>query len=244
MAVRGTKAIVTGGSRGIGYAIAAMLVKEGVQVVITGQNEKRLRKAADALGVRCLAWDIADIGIMQEKFDACVSMLGDCDILVNNAGVLTQSGEWGMGKLRLTEAEWDRVMNVNLKAAYFMMQTAVRYMYENKIPGNVLNISSVAATEPTCGPYGASKMGLFGLTRGWGRDFAHTGIVINGIGPGPVNTEMNGWHEGDSMHHDRIPTGRFATAEEVAGCARYLLDEAANQLIGHTVILDGAYDIK
>ncbi len=135
-------------------------------------------------------------------------------------------------------------MHTNLKAAYFFMQTAVRYFYENKIPGNILNIASVAATEPYYGPYATSKGGVVGLTRGWGRQFAPYGIVINGIAPGPIATEMNNWHKGDSMHNDHIPTGRFGTVEEIAGLAMYLLSEEANQIVGETVIMDGAYDIK
>ncbi len=244
MSLRGTKAIVTGGSRGIGFAIAGKLKEAGASVVINGKNEQRLREAAEKLGVQYLAWDVADISIMQEKFDACVAMLGGCDIFVNNAGVLTSDNEWGLEKLYMREQEWDRVMNINLKGAYFMMQTAVRYMYENKIQGNVLNVNSVAATEPLSGPYGASKAGMFGLTRGWGKDFAPYGIVINGIAPGPIATDMNNWHEGDSLRNDRIPSGRFGTADEVASLAMYLLSEEASQIIGHSVICDGAYDIK
>ncbi len=244
MAIRGKYALVTGGSRGIGFEIAKDLVARGVRVVVTGTREETLKKAAESIGARYLVWDISDISVMQENFDKAVEMLGGFDILVNNAGVLSSHGEWGMDKLRLDEAEWDRVMNVNLKGAYFMMQTAVRYMYEHKIRGNVLNIGSVAATEPSCGPYGASKLAMWGLTRGWGRDFAHTGIVINAIGPGPVATEMNHWHEGDSMSHDRIKTGRFLTCAEVSKLAMYQLDECADQYIGQTTFLDGAYDLK
>ena len=147
-------------------------------------------------------------------------------------------------ELELTPEEWDNVMNVNLRGAYFMMQTAVRHMYENKIRGNVLNIASVAATEPFYGPYCTSKAGVVGLTRGWGKQFAPYGIVINGIGPGPVATEMNGWHEGDPMDHSRIPTGRYLTVEEVSSLAMYMLSDEATQMIGETVMIDGGYDIK
>lgn len=244
MTLRGTKALVTGGSRGIGYAIAEKLVAAGVKTVITGRNEETLAAAAAKIGASYLVWDITDIPNMQSKFDQCVEMLGGFDILVNNAGVLTESNEWGFGMLNLSETEWDRVININLKGAYFMMQTAVRYLYQNQIKGNVLNISSVAATEPFYGPYATSKGGLTGLTRGWGKQFAPSGIVINGIGPGPIATEMNHWHEGDSMEHSRIPTGRFGTCDEVANLAMYLLSEEANQIVGHTIIMDGAYDIK
>lgn len=242
--LRGNKALVTGGSRGIGREIARRLVQEGAQVVITGRREETLKAAAAQIGAEYLCWDITDIAVMQRNFDTVTERLGGLDIVVSNAGVLTQQHEWGLGMLELTEQEWDEVMNVNLKAAYFLMQTTVRYFYQNKIKGNLLNIASVAATEPYYGPYAASKGGLAGLTRGWGKQFAPYGIVINGIGPGPIATEMNHWHEGDSMHHDRIPTGRFGTVEEVGGLAMYLLSEEANQIIGQTVIMDGAYDIK
>ncbi len=244
MTIRGTRALVTGGSRGIGKEIARRLVEAGVKTVITGRNEETLRPAAEEIGADYLVWDIADIPVMQKNFDRAVEMLGGFDILVSNAGVLTPKNEWGMGMLDLTEPEWDYIMDINLKAAYFIMQTAVRYLYTNRLTGSVLNIASVASTEPFYGPYAASKGGVVGLTRGWGKQFAPYGIVINGIAPGPIATEMNHWHEGDSMKHDRIPTGRFGTVEEVAGLAMYLLSEEASQIVGETVIMDGAYDIK
>ena len=244
MSLRTKKVLITGGSRGIGYEIARRLNEAGADVVITGRNAATLRAAAEKLNVKWLVWDAADIQVMQSNFDRCVEMLGGFDTLVNNAGVLTPQHEWGIGMLELTEDEWDAVMNVNLKGAFFMMQTAVRYLYENKIRGNVLNIASVAATEPGYGPYVTSKSGLVNLTRGWGKFFAPYGIVINGIGPGPVATEMNNWHTGDSMEHSRIPTGRFLTVEEVGAMAMYLLSEDANQVIGQTFMIDGAYDIK
>ena len=149
-----------------------------------------------------------------------------------------------IGSLELTPEEWDNVMNVNLRGAYFMMQTAVRHMYENKIRGNVLNIASVAATEPFYGPYCTSKAGVVGLTRGWGKQFAPYGIVINGIGPGPVATEMNGWHEGDSLSHPRVPFGRFLKADEVADAALFLLSDSAKQVCGETLLIDGAYSVR
>lgn len=243
MGIRGSRAIVTGGSRGIGFAIAEELVKAGVSVVITGRNASTIREAAEKIGALPLEWDISDISQMPEKFAKCTDMLGGCDILVNNAGVFDLVG-WGMGMLRVSEADWDRVIDVNLKAAFFIMQTAAKYMYENKIKGNILNISSVAANEPLQGPYGVSKAGLFGLTRGWAKNLAPYGIVVNGIAPGPVATEMNGWKPGDPLEHPRIPTGRFATAEEIGRLAMFLLSEEADQIVGHTVVCDGAYDIK
>lgn len=223
MQLRGNKAIVTGGSRGIGLAIAKELVQSGAMVVISGRNKETLDAAAKESGAIPVVWDVGDISIMQTKFEECVALLGGFDILVNNAGVFDKVG-WGMGMLNVTEDDWDRVMDINLKAAFFMMQTAAKYMLAHGIKGNILNVSSVAANEPLQGPYGASKAGLFGLTRGWGKVMAPTGIVLNGIAPGSVNTEMNDWHEGDSLAHDRIPTGRFILSEEIAKLARYYAD--------------------
>jgi len=242
--LRGSKALITGGSRGIGYEIAKNLNERGVKVVITGRNGDKLKVAAEKLGVDYICWDIADISVMQENFNKAIELLGGLDIVVSNAGVFSYDHEWGMEMIDLTEKEWDYVMNINLKASYFLMQTTVRYFYQNKIKGNLLNIASVAAFEPYSGPYSTSKGGVVGLTRGWGKQFAPYGIVINGIAPGPIATEMNNWHEGDSMAHSRIPTGRFGTVEEVAQLAMYLLSEEANQIIGQTIVIDGAYDIK
>jgi len=135
-------------------------------------------------------------------------------------------------------------MKTNTSSIFFIMQSAVKYMLANGIKGNILNVTSVAGYEPVHGAYGASKIASTGLTKGWGKMFADDGITINGIAPGPVATEMNNWHEGDAMEHDRIPFGRFATIEEVAKLAMYLLSKEAEMVCGETVVLDGAYAIR
>ena len=135
-------------------------------------------------------------------------------------------------------------MKTNSSSVFFTMQAAVKYMIENEIKGNILNVTSAAAYEPVYGAYGASKLTATGLTRGWGKMFAPDGITINGIAPGPVATEMNNWHEGDSMEHNRIPYGRFSTVDEIAKLAMYLLSEEATMVCGETVVLDGAYAIR
>ena len=135
-------------------------------------------------------------------------------------------------------------MKTNVSSVFFGMQAAVKYMRENNVKGNVLNVTSVAGEEPVYGAYGASKTAATALTKGWGKLFASQGIVINGIAPGPVATEMNNWHEGDPMEHDRIPFGRFATIEEIGKLAMYLLSKEAEMICGETVILDGGYYIR
>jgi 3-oxoacyl-[acyl-carrier protein] reductase len=241
------KAIVTGASRGIGFAIAKELVNAGCSVVITGRNEKTLKVAAEKIGKTAIpmVWNASDIDLAAAKINEAAEILGGLDIVVNNAGIFAQRSEWSKtGLLQTTVDEWQSVMKTNTSAIFFTMQAAVNYMLENNIKGNILNVTSVAGYEPVYGGYGASKIAATGLTQGWGKMFANDGITINGIAPGPVATEMNNWHEGDPMKHDRIPFGRFATVEEIAKLAMYLLSEEAKMVCGETVVLDGAYSIR
>ena len=241
------KALITGASRGIGYAIAKKLSQNGCAVVITGRNINTLERVANELGKNVLpmVWNSAEFDKTDEKVNEAVGMLGGLDIVVNNAGIFAQSNEWDKNSLLNTTAkEWQDVINVNASAVFFTMQSAVKYMLKNNIKGNILNITSVAGEEPVYGAYGGSKILATGLTRGWGKMFASDGITINGIAPGPVATEMNNWHEGDSMKHDRIPYGRFSTVDEIAELAMYLLSKDAKMICGETVIIDGGYSIR
>ena len=245
--IKGNKAIVTGASRGIGFAIAKELVNAGCSVVITGRNEKTLKVAAEKIGKTAIpmVWNASDIDLAAAKINEAAEILGGLDIVVNNAGIFAQRNEWSKTDLlQTTVDEWQSVMKTNTSAIFFTMQAAVNYMLENNIKGNILNVTSVAGYEPVYGAYGASKIAATGLTRGWGKMFANDGITINGIAPGPVATEMNNWHEGDPMKHDRIPFGRFASVEEIAKLTMYLFSEAAKMVCGETVVLDGAYSIR
>lgn len=241
------KALVTGASRGIGYAIAKKLSQNGSAIVITGRNIKTLESVARELGenVIPMVWDASEFDKAEEKINKAADILDGLDIVVNNAGIFAQRSEWDKnGLLNTTTKEWQDVMNVNASAVFFTMQASVKYMLKNNIKGNILNITSAAGEEPVYGAYGGSKILATGLTRGWGKMFAPDGITINGIAPGPVATEMNNWHEGDSMEHDRIPYGRFATIDEIAELAMYLLDEKAKMICGESIIIDGAYSIR
>ena len=245
--LKGNKAIVTGASRGIGFAIAKELAKNGCSVVITGRNIETLQQAAEKMegNVIPMVWDASKVEIADSKINEAATLMGGLDIVVNNAGIFAQRSEWNKNTLLETSVnEWESVMKTNTSSIFFTMQSAVKYMLNNGIKGNILNITSVASNEPVYGAYGASKIAATGLTRGWGKMFANDGITINGIAPGPVATEMNNWHEGDPMNHARIPFGRFATIEEIASLSMYLLSKEAEMVCGETVILDGAYAIR
>lgn len=245
--LKGSKAIVTGASRGIGFAIAKELANNGCDVVITGRNAETLQRAAELIGERAfpMVWDASQLELTDSKLLEAASLMGGLDIVVNNAGIFARRGEWTKETLlETTVDEWEQVMKTNASSVFFTMQSAVKYMLKNGIKGNILNVTSVAGYEPVYGAYGASKIAATGLTRGWGKMFAKDGITINGIAPGPVATEMNDWHEGDPMEHSRIPFGRFATIEEIAKLALYLLSKEAEMVCGETVVLDGAYAIR
>lgn len=239
--------LLTDERRGIGFAIAKELVEAGCSVVITGRKEETLKAAAEKLGKGAIpmVWDAADIDLADTKIKEASEYLGGLDIVVNNAGIFAKRNEWGKESLlQTTVDEWESVMKTNTSAVFFTMQAAVKYMLAHNVRGNILNVTSVAGYEPVYGAYGASKIAATGLTRGWGKKFANDGITINGIAPGPVATEMNNWHEGDPMEHSKIPFGRFATTEEIAKLAMYLLSEEAQMVCGETVVLDGAYAIR
>lgn len=241
------KALVTGASRGIGYAIAKKLLQNDCAVVITGRNISNLECVARELGknVFPMVWDAAEFNKADEKINETANILGGLDIVVNNAGIFAQRNEWDRNSLlKTTVNEWQNVININSSAVFFSMQATVNYMLKNNIKGNILNITSVAGEEPVYGAYGGSKILATSLTRGWGKMFASDGITINGIATGPVATEMNNWHEGDSMKYDRIPYGRFATIDEIADLAMYLLSDNAKMICGETVIFDGGYSIR
>lgn len=245
--LKGNKAIVTGASRGIGFAIARELAKNGCDVVITGRSIDTLRQAAEKMQGRVIpmVWDASRLTLAEEKIQEAAELMNGLDIVVNNAGIFPKKSEWKKsGLLSTTVEEWESVMKTNTSSVFFTMRAAVKYMLEKGVKGNILNVTSVAGYEPVFGAYGASKTAATGLTRGWGKMFANDGITINGIAPGPVATEMNNWHEGDPMEHSRIPFGRFSTIDEVAKLAMYLLSKDAEMVCGETVVLDGGYAIR
>ena len=245
--LKGKRVIVTGGSQGVGLAITKKLVERECLVVICGRNIQKLKTVANELGgnVIPLEWDVSNTDIVKEKINEATDLLGGLDIVVNNAGIFACRNEWqSESLLETTPYEWEIVMKTNASSVFFIMQATVKYMIENNVKGNILNITSAAAEEPVYGAYGASKITSTSLTRGWGKMFAPAGITINGIAPGPVATEMNNWHEGDSLKHDRIPYGRFSTADEIANLAVYMLSDEAKMICGETILFDGAYSVR
>ncbi|MCR5753435.1 MAG: SDR family NAD(P)-dependent oxidoreductase [Acetatifactor sp.] len=239
---RGKVALVVGGSGGIGAAVAKKLVAQGCKVVITGTNEEKLNKICKSINstndvrIRYISLDLLDIDSMKKKIDEVPSLFEEnrVDILVNSAGVYSDASF-----MSITESEYDRVMDINLKGLYFVCKYVSEIMIKQGIKGHILNVSSASSLRPAINPYGISKWGVRGFTVGLANELIKKGIVVNAIGPGPVATAMNGRGEGDTIAHPSNPSGRCATTEEIAELVCYMVSGRADMVVGDTFYISG-----
>lgn len=242
--LKGRKALITGGTSGIGYAIAEAFLKSGADVCITGRSEERLVKAEETLKKQHLTnnrnckichivLDNRDIFSFDSKLKEVVSLMGGLDILVNNAGVQ------GDALPNATEEAYDAVLDTNLKGVFFLSQTVGRYMRDNKVKGNILNIASSSSLRPATSSYTISKWGIRGLTLGLAKSLAPLGIVVNGVAPGPTATPMIMHGDRSNITFEHIPAGRYAMPEEIANMAVFLTSDMGRMIIGDIVYMTG-----
>ncbi len=242
--LRCSKVLITGGGSGIGKAIAKKLVDSGAKVTLLGRNIEKLNAVKTELCsdlVFVLQGDISRAEEIKGYIRAAAELMGGLDGLVNNAGVVSsQVTGRGYEPWDITPNEWDTVMDIDLKGAFFMMREAVDYIKEQGIKGNVLNICSNAACMDITGSYGSSKLSLLKMTRALGKRFGRDGIIINGIAPGNTATPMireDG--ENTDLKFERHAIGRLVKATEIAELAYYLMSDLGEIICGHTVIADG-----
>lgn len=246
--LKGRRVLITGGSAGIGLAIAKKCLSEGATVVITGRNEAKLNAAAAELNSPCLktlVWDVSDVSRQGEKLAEALRLAGgSLDVLVNNAGLLGGNRQF----LDLTEEVWDAISSVNAKGLVFLTQCVVRKWIESRQGGKIINMSSMRGTLGVQdGPYGMSKWGLVGLTQGLGLKLAPHGIIVNGIAPGIIDTDsiaIENMNAKENAYLGGIPVSRIGLPEEVAELAVFLMSDAANYIVGQTIICDGGYSLK
>jgi glucose 1-dehydrogenase len=246
MRLQGKTALVTGSSQGIGRAIAVRFAQEGADVVINynrspGGAQEALREveAAGRQGLIVQA-NLASTADVQRLVATAVEHFGKLDILVNNAGIETHAPFW-----QVTEEDYDRVLNVNLKGVFFTTQAMVRHLMQSKRHGKIINISSVheELPFPNFAAYCASKGGLKMLTRNLSVELGPLGITINSIAPGAVETPINTNLLNDQKKLGtllaQIPLSRLGKPEDVAGLAVFLASSDADYVTGSTYFVDG-----
>ena len=244
----GKRVLITGGSAGIGKAIAKKCLSEGAEVVITGRDPNKLENAKNELNsnlLYTLVWDVSDVSIASTKIKDIVMLLnGDIDILVNNAGILGGHRNF----LDLDEDGWDKITSVNSKGLLFATQAVCRRWINNKYKGKIINMSSMRGVLGCVdGPYGMSKWGIIGLTQGLGLKMAKHGIQVNAIAPGIINTEsiaIKGIDTKENAYLPYVPVSRIGLSEEIAEIAIFLMSDAANYIVGQTIVCDGGYSLK
>jgi NAD(P)-dependent dehydrogenase (short-subunit alcohol dehydrogenase family) len=238
--LRCSNVVVTGGGSGIGFAIARALIAEGAKVTIIGRNTEKLERAKAEINNTNLfiyPWDVQNSDNLPQRFIDIASKSGQViDGFVNNAGIYKGVGGWGVWKE--TDEIWDSTFNINLKAPIFITRAMATYMHDNKIHGNICNVSSVTGTREITSAYGASKLSLISMTKGMAREVANMGIVINGVAPGVTSSEINGNRTGVYKAH---AIGRIIEAEEIAKCVLFMMSEVGSIIIGDTLIADGGY---
>ncbi len=243
LSLRGRSAIVTGGGRGIGRAIATELARSGANLLITYRANSSLAEAAArelrAFGVGCqiAQADVREGVDLDRVVKDCQQAFGSVDILVNNAGMTNDNLV-----MRLSEEAWDEVLDTNLRGTFLATKAALRPMVRARW-GRIINITSVVGLSGNAGQanYAAAKAGIIGFTRSVALEVASRGITVNAIAPGFVQTDLTAGlsDEQKELIKDRIPMGRYAEASEIAPIVAFLASEAAAYITGQTLNVDG-----
>jgi 3-oxoacyl-[acyl-carrier protein] reductase len=241
----GRIAVVTGGSRGIGRAIAIALGRAGAKVVVNyTANEAAANETAtavaDAGGAAVTKrFDVADAPAVDAAFKEIIAAEGGLHILVNNAGIAVNTLVLGA-----KDADWKRAIDVNLNGTFHCCRSAIRALMKAKETGRIINITSITAETGSAGqaPYVAAKAGVIGLTKTLAREYASRGVTVNAVSPGYIDTDMTAAELPEERRADllkSIPLGRVGKPEDVAAAVAYLAGPAASYVTGQVLRVNG-----
>jgi len=241
--LKGKVAIITGSGRGIGKAIALKLAENGADIVINdipgSDYADETKKEIEALGVRAIVvrGDVRNKDDVDNLINKTVEAFGKIDILVNNAGI-TRDGLM----IRMSEEDWDMVLDINLKGAFNCIKAAARPMMKQR-SGSIINIASVVGVMGNAGQanYTASKAGLIGLTKTVAKEFSSRNIRANAVAPGFIESHMTDVlpEEVKKQYFDAIPLSKFGTTEDVAKAVLFLASDLSSYVTGQTINVDG-----
>ena len=243
--LNGTRAFVTGANTGIGQAIAVDLAQAGAHVIAVGRSsmDATLAKVAEAGGkADAVQADLGTVAGAQAAFAQAEAEFGPIDTLVNNAGIIRRADS-----VDFTEEDWDAVMDINLKVVFFLSQAFAKSRLSAKAGGSVINIASLLSFQGgiRVPSYTASKSGVAGLTKILSNEWSAQGITVNSVAPGYVvsnnTTDLRNDPERNKAILDRIPLGRWAEPEDIAGAVTYLASPAARYVTGITLPVDGGW---
>ena len=238
----GKVAIVTGGTRGIGFAIARLLAEDGASVVVSGRDAARLEAAVkelESLGAPAMA--VAADAAKREDADRLVEAtrerFGRVDVLVNNAGITRDQL-----LVRMKDDDWDQVLDTNLRGVFLMTRAVGKVMMRQK-SGRIINIASTAGAMGNPGQvnYSAAKAGVIGLTKAAGRELAHWNILVNAVAPGLIETDMAASIPAEAREAmlQQVPLKRIGQGREVAEVVRFLAGDGASYITGQTIHVNG-----
>ncbi len=240
--LNGKTALITGGTSGIGKAIAMAFLNAGADVIITGRSIEKMLHTAEELSQKYpqrqvfgIDLDNTKVETFQTKLSEIQKLIGGkhIEILVNNAGVNSGDG------YNCNEKDYDGILDTNLKGVFFLSRVVTEYMIDNNIQGNILNIASSSSLRPATSPYIISKWGIKGLTVGFAKKMIKHGIVVNGLAPGPTLTPMLMKEDSDNIAIANNPSGRFAMPEEIANMAVILTSGLGRMIVGDIIYMTG-----
>ncbi len=242
MRLKGKVALITGGARGIGQAIAMAFAREGADIVVADVNLGIAQKTAseiEGLGRKALAleMDVTNYDLVEEGINKILDKMGKVDILVNNAGITKDNLV-----LRMSQADWDAVINVNLKGTFNCIKAVSRPMVKQR-SGRIISIASIIGLmgNPGQANYAASKAGIIALTKTIAKELASRNINANAVAPGFIQTEMTAKLPEDIKKKmlEAIPLGKLGTPEDVANVCLFLASEESSYITGQTITIDG-----